>query len=1435
MVSIRPQVGANCTLPLELQITDVTVRPRPQAWRNGKPRKGLEGERVSVYVSGTTAEGFGVVLEVADFKPYVFIRVPEEWQSDDAANFVATLNKAHTRGRGEPMTGELLRRFHAVGYRPGPDGQPFRFNFVKVGFPTLRLRDAVCKHFKAAPGGTRRPGNDAMWTGLLRAMGMAHSPADLEALGDEVFTLHHDQIPHAQAFMNTVGVSASAWLRVDAGVLVAATKSPHKFSNMQVEVQRVKVADLHPVERSAMAPMVILSFDIESYSESREFPKWWNPDDKIINVGMNFATCAGATKLPVSDGAGGDKVEAKVLGDGILRTVLCLGATGNSDDVHISTFDTEAELLSAFQERIADPGLDPDILLGYNIFDFDFMYLAQRAALITLMRQLQQKPWPEVDALWRSTRKKVAAFNGYADSYRACSDSDIKGKKAILQRMHAIFETRGSRLPSMPSEPMLLGKYETADELRAAWTYFGGQPSTTFNSCSRLAADVCTLQTHTLESSAMGSNELRRFDMAGRVCLDLWLHLKNGNSKLSSYSLSSVSQHFLGLDKADMPYNTLFDYYASGDPQKRAEIAAYCSRDCDLPILLVNKLGTISDLVEMSRVCRTPLPALTTRGQQVKVYSQLAFEVECAGAVLNTVSIAPPSTYVGATVIEPKPGYHDLPVATLDFASLYPSIMQANNIGPGSYVLPGDVAHVRQMAADGKVEVNVISTAADNPQSAIANLHAKQREAQSPSTPSSNCSEEDTGVGALERIGNDGGGAAGAAEKQDDTTHLFVASTTYKGLVPKLLSKLLHARSEVKKQMKKEKDKFKYGMLNSKQLAIKISCNSVYGFFGVKAGYLPCWPVAACTTATGRRYIDQTKEAVESKYTKANGYPGDAEVVYGDTDSVMVKFQGVPRSMDGMKQAWKLAEEAADYVSDVTFAAEREIVLEAEKVYWPYMIWDTKKRYIGRCFMHPDYPPKIDAKGVELVRRDNAKLVRDIYGRLVEAIMPLEGAARSVEETREVVERHLEMELKRIVNDELPLSDYIITKSLKQGYKSDHLPHVQLVKKINRRIKTGQLVREPPKSGQRIPYVIVQGKGQVYQRAEDPEWMTSKAESVDHDVRKKAPKLDRVYYLDQQLKNALTKLTMYFHTTAKVFRDAEGAVSRQQGGNHSITNFFCAGAGSIGKRKHPLKPSVESSADVTSSKSLDDSEARKMVAKRPRTADETKSVADKISARLAKASASLANHRSAKPQSKKSIARPKTAAASKRKISSRKSTSTEAKTTVKRVRKKKHSILDSSSDEDEEEDDEHRPIDYGLEEDDGDDFDVSEADTAAPIGSDIGISTFASGSLAQEPNSADNSHDQDTRTSRDEGAADDDDSEEESSDSDEELEETDPLDLESLENVAQEWFFRARSEILYPASTMLEQIKFFLAAPITQVSCRCRVARSSEMPTSARS
>ena len=77
--------------------------------------------------------------------------------------------------------------------------------------------------------------------------------------------------------------------------------------------------------------------------------------------------------------------------------------------------------------------------------------------------------------------------------------------------------------------------------------------------------------------------------------------------------------------------------------------------------------------------------------------------------------------------------------------------------------------------------------------------------------------------------------------------HWFVQEVTYKGLL-RLLHDLLTARWSVKKVMKKEKDPFKHQLLNSKQLALKISCNSVYGFCGSRTGKMGCWPIAASTT-----------------------------------------------------------------------------------------------------------------------------------------------------------------------------------------------------------------------------------------------------------------------------------------------------------------------------------------------------------------------------------------------------------------------------------------------------------------------------------------------------------------------------------------------------------------------------------------------------------
>ena len=104
----------------------------------------------------------------------------------------------------------------------------------------------------------------------------------------------------------------------------------------------------------------------------------------------------------------------------------------------------------------------------------------------------------------------------------------------------------------------------------------------------------------------------------------------------------------------------------------------------------------------------------------------------------------------------------------------------------------------------------------------------------------------------------------------------------------------------------------------------------MYGFTGATVGQLPCVPIASAVTSYGRQLLERTKEFVEKKYSVANGYKHDAQVVYGDTDSVMVKF-----GFDNVKETFPLALEAAEECSKIF---PKPILLEFEKVYFPFLL-----------------------------------------------------------------------------------------------------------------------------------------------------------------------------------------------------------------------------------------------------------------------------------------------------------------------------------------------------------------------------------------------------------------------------------------------------------------------------------------------------------------
>ncbi|SGZ50912.1 CIC11C00000003469 [Sungouiella intermedia] len=529
-------------------------------------------------------------------------------------------------------------------------------------------------------------------------------------------------------------------------------------------------------------------------------------------------------------------------------------------------------------------------------------------------------------------------------------------------------------------------------------------------------------------SRAYGTRENKVVNIDGRMQLDL-LQFIQREYKLRSYTLNSVSAHFLGEQKEDVQHSIITDLQ-NGTAETRRRLAVYCLKDAYLPLRLLEKLMCLVNYTEMARVTGVPFSYLLARGQQIKVISQLFRKCLQEDIVVpNMKSEGSNEEYEGATVIEPVRGYYDVPIATLDFSSLYPSIMMAHNL-------------------------------------CYTTLLNKQS------------------IQAFKLT-------------EDDYTHTpngdyFVKDNKRKGILPTILHELLTARKKAKADLKKETDPFKKDVLNGRQLALKISANSVYGFTGATIGKLPCLAISSSVTAFGREMIEKTKNEVQEKYSTKNGYTYDAQVIYGDTDSVMVKF-----GHQDLETCMKLGEEAADFVST---KFKNPIKLEFEKVYFPYLLIN-KKRYAGLYWTRPEKFDKMDTKGIETVRRDNCRLVQNVITKVLEFILE----ERDVEKA----ERFVKQTIADLLQNRVDLSQLVITKAYsKQEYDGKQV-HIELAKRMKKRDPGSA-----PVLGDRIPYVIISSSStKNYEKSEDP--LYALENSLPIDVK---------YYLENQLTKPLLRI-----------------------------------------------------------------------------------------------------------------------------------------------------------------------------------------------------------------------------------------------------------------------------------------------------------------------
>lgn len=528
-----------------------------------------------------------------------------------------------------------------------------------------------------------------------------------------------------------------------------------------------------------------------------------------------------------------------------------------------------------------------------------------------------------------------------------------------------------------------------------------------------------------LSSSALGVNILKILKMPGRFVFDMYQEVKREH-KFETYSLDNVSRVVLNGDsKLDMPVHEIFSRFR--DRNGLELVAEYCIKDTELPHGIYEKLMTLRNLLEMANVCWVPVNFLSERGQQIKVFSQLAHTARELGFIIPVIPKGDPSEYQGATVLEAQTGAYSNPITALDFESLYPSIMCAHNLCYSTYVMD----------------------------QRFMNLPGVE----------------------YEKFGN----------------HVFAMSkdgVRIPSLLPVILERLKVHRKEAKKMMVQDPEN--YEIYNARQLAYKISMNSVYGFTGASNGMLPLVAIAETVTFVGRRMIEISKNHVETNFK-------GAKVRYGDTDSIMIEFD-VSGSERPILESWILGELAAAQISSL-FKAPNRIVLE--KVYCPYVLY-SKKRYAAKMWeVHEGMEvfKKIDVKGLQTVRRDFCPFVREVCENILNSILEKCDPTEAIRIARDSKER--------LLKGQVPMSELTLTKKLGNSYTTK-VPHQEVCNKIRKRNPGSE-----PQVGSRVPFVIIKnGSEKMFQKAEDPAWV----------LQNPKIKLDYGYYFEHQLRKSCTEL-----------------------------------------------------------------------------------------------------------------------------------------------------------------------------------------------------------------------------------------------------------------------------------------------------------------------
>ena len=765
--------------------------------------------------------------------------------------------------------------------------------------------------------------------------------------------------------------------------------------------------------------------------------------------------------------------------------------------IGVYSFDTEAAMIRAWFGWIGRA--QPDVMIGYNIFGFDSKYVWDRLTELMSLNDVKNAVAPLSCLRSRPPRleEKFLTSSAMGDNTMWFMSSPGRLQIDLLPYIRRNNNLDSYSLDNV-SATFVSGSMGAMKPAEAA---------DTFRFSTRSTKGLVVGRYITLLDEE-NDRVVDRCYVTGVEPKALTVVITGGAAALADHGAAPVRWAQV---KDDVSPKDIFRLHR-GSASDRAIIAKYCLQDCDLVMELFNKLEVFNNSVAMASVCTVPVSYIFTRGQGIKIESLIFKECRRVDQLVEVMTSAVfgaveeergagaagaggedsdeevEDTYEGAIVLEPHTGiYVDDPVTADDFASLYPSSIISENISHDTLIW------VKDYTNDGVyVSTREGSDKYDNLDGAkYVNIE-------------------------FDILRPDPADTRKHPVKIRTGKRVARYIQEHQGTIPRILAMLLDSRKKCRKLAEKEPDEFRRALLDAQQLAYKLTANSLYGQLGSGTFKIRRQVLAASTTAYGRKQLMFAKAVIEETYGGGKDPRCDVECVYGDTDSIFLRFR--PRDpVTGIRLTGKAALVAAKALTMesgklVSSCLKPPHDFEFDKIFRSFCLL-SKKRYVGDMsedgLEDEDFHRK--SMGIVMKRRDNAPIVKYVYGGVIDRILGTTDVKTGFQEAAAFVQQCAS----DLLAGKFSMNKLTITKSLRSEYADPtRIAHKVLADRIGERDPGNK-----PSTSDRIPFVYIRHVG----LGPAPKLQGERIETPSY-IREKGLTPDYAFYITNQIAKPLSQV-----------------------------------------------------------------------------------------------------------------------------------------------------------------------------------------------------------------------------------------------------------------------------------------------------------------------